>query len=1721
MPDPHRAQFGDTVFCISPARRGKSSYQPHFCGRRPDNDREVCTCRYTQSTGKRCLHLWAMATYQLCGSVASFEENASRVYAFIKRTGRSSSRKEKRPDVGADDDRSDFRKFWGHDFASASLPKLDKVDLNVRAQRTKSSAVSRPKALSVKDGGRSGNAEHGTPVRDTSPIRRRFQNLREDISRDSQEPSDAKAAVEDPRTWSHSLRGRPSAIKPLNPGRSNAPRSTVASRTIRNQSPDTTPLSVPDKSHASRPKKASKSIRTPSMRPAPVSVPLQSSPDPFRPSTNLPSSVGNDGLASPDSNAIDSRPKQKTDEDNLQPLADPSRLALPKPQRSSLTIVHRKPVERIIQQHQPIGVINTGVDCYALALLQVLLRLDNWSGALYTPRSPVFTSDPIVKLVKAFRDSLDGEQPASFPHLRQALFGRSMRYRMWHLTECSAADLVESAERQIDPDDLLAQINAHLDTASSDKGFSRSMQFTVISVVECSHCHDPHVVREECGARRSIFLRLGEDGGERSIEDLVADGLQVGELRDHECLATCEATSPGVASTFRAKSDSYLVNGPPVLHLNLNWPFFVRKAPKTRSMGLASDADTVEIDTRVGNGVHIPYRLSLVATFRPGPPPPISYTLRGIVCRIGRTASEGHYIAIVGSRHSWWVIDDDRVSHTSSPSDAAFEAGRYPVHVFYEIEANGDKRAGDNDKTASTKAALLRNKSCIEGDMPFSRSTAIPRPSNHSAPQLPADLYFGGKKALFGDPLTGSARQPPSPPSTPPRNRTEYRNSSSPHRVAKPADKDDNQPAEAKAPVARSPTATPLNIIKRFAPSRASISSVGSLLSFRVFPPQIPTSIPAKRSRSSSPEYIDLTGRSKGGAVWSRTGAEWSSPDPVSSKSRTVPVGQMGRIIELPSESEQASSMWFEPLSMPSPSSWTGPTSIPSPGMLSTQHSSMPSPPPSAIIDSELPLDPVLKSLRLSPPDIASIPQMQSSMPISSMPQHLMPPVAPSSQISMLVSTSTLAEFSSSQPPISAPIPPSSQMLSPPSEMFSTSPWTLTTSSMPPSILPSIESPSQGPMALPVLPPTGPGLPPRSSLPPFGPQPPPGPEVYTPIPLGPSAQPIHVASSNWADISASLPSGPVGPPPPAWPTLLNLIDTDVVASQKKSRRPISDSLMSRLFRGDAARPGRYPVQPASQPQALHNLAEKPAKTTPAPMQPPKAPSASLQAVEEVSTNGSTAKKASQSTTELDIVPSQNRATRLPSPAAVATAVAVAESLRLEVSHSASTGPGQSPSSTSRPLSIPVQEIGDSTTRSAPGSPFSFDQWLEEEPYNGFVDTHVAAQVESSATHAWAISQEVSATLEESDSAYIAKPIIPAGASASQTVSLAQGESEELSGLVSINVDDIGPVDPDPSTISKIDQQAISTSQTIPSSRDESSTVPDFPSTIQEALGHATPTVADAIDISSPAPHFANLQPHAGDAVVDLTSSASPEPPYRKAQIHFPDFPQVEPAPVLKFPFRHPAPGEHSVDFGGDAVQQALNRYSQVVWAGSATNLDLISMLAPSGRLVRPTFAPGFFATLIERLSSHQDINLGIRTRNTGVELSVESFRRMITRNEWWNTSIIDSICLSAVDKLKRSGSEWVARCRFVEFFLRWDSAGSAHRPALGNDSRSRRKPPWLALGMDQSWRGVITVAVINVEYQTHFATVAIFGPARLVIPFDGFGGDADNHLLSEVSAHMT
>ena len=523
VPIESRALFGTTIYCVLPRRRKTGSIsRPHYCGRSRIGSRETCTCGYLEQTGKRCVHLWAMMAFELCGPIMAFEENAAIIQDKLLTHRYSDSGREVQQimdgnDDVIDDDYADFEEYWGEHVsylenislfprdmaqehreddnsskqipeqnfnsnrASARLPfhdSLPSAEASVMAEREMQHAAAQ----------RTTSILQALPIRLSAPkSTAAVQAL--SIPPDVAPPDSTSTVQAHPIRRTEVVPNRTPAVQaPTIPqtAASPNPTCTVQAQPIRRTElvPNTVPsvrgVSFRQPAAASEGNRLtlSKPIRPPAApsHSTTTGVPSQSAhsvhdirADSRRPeiavlegpahAANLAISRENltqhpmwptkspaltqygadDSFGDPvraetspigrryhslraDANEVTVGEEQEV---ISQPL--PGRLPQTKPlnprrgrtrQPKKPTTIKAKSRKSLKDRRAPLGAVNTGIDCYALALFHLLFRQDSWLESLdQLLRSQGAKLDAVLRLMTKFRDGLTAKKAPTYPTL--------------------------------------------------------------------------------------------------------------------------------------------------------------------------------------------------------------------------------------------------------------------------------------------------------------------------------------------------------------------------------------------------------------------------------------------------------------------------------------------------------------------------------------------------------------------------------------------------------------------------------------------------------------------------------------------------------------------------------------------------------------------------------------------------------------------------------------------------------------------------------------------------------------------------------------------------------------------------------------------------------------------------------------------------------------------------------------------------------------------------------------------------------------------------------------------------------------------------------------------------------------------------------------------------------------------------------------------------------
>lgn len=285
---------------------------------------------------------------------------------------------------------------------------------------------------------------------------------------------------------------------------------------------------------------------------------------------------------------------------------------------------------------------------------------------------------------------------------------------------------MESASEQIDPVDLLAQMTEYLDRLIGFRAIEPRFEMEIVSALRCSSCGSLSRVPDECFHQSAIRIKPLAASPSATFEEMINSALQVGAERGMYCRA--EACGLG-AKLVRATAESFLATTPEILVVHIAWG----AATALPGSNSSEASQAIKIDRGTRAPLSIPQSLLLQSTNTPDASG-VPFVLRGIVCRVGDMSAQGHYVAIIGNKSSWWIANDHEVDWTADPSVAAFASGRYPILAFFEEKKTYLHNVEKGD-AALFAPAKLREHGTLNSDK--SEEPRLPLSAlNASAPRL-------------------------------------------------------------------------------------------------------------------------------------------------------------------------------------------------------------------------------------------------------------------------------------------------------------------------------------------------------------------------------------------------------------------------------------------------------------------------------------------------------------------------------------------------------------------------------------------------------------------------------------------------------------------------------------------------------------------------------------------------------------------------------------------------------------------------------------------------------------------------------------------------------------------------------------------------------------------------------------------------------------------------
>ena len=176
--------------------------------------------------------------------------------------------------------------------------------------------------------------------------------------------------------------------------------------------------------------------------------------------------------------------------------------------------------------------------------------------------------------------------------------------------------------------------------------------------------------------------------------------------------------------------------------------------------------------------------------------------------------------------------------------------------------------------------------------------------------------------------------------------------------------------------------------------------------------------------------------------------------------------------------------------------------------------------------------------------------------------------------------------------------------------------------------------------------------------------------------------------------------------------------------------------------------------------------------------------------------------------------------------------------------------------------------------------------------------------------------------------------------------------------------------------------------------------------------------------------------------------------------------------------------------------QVLARYSLVPWADASTRSIIDTIAQPKSVSAKLETAVKILDMSMLSNPSSQYLNIpGISAPLVHAHIQ----KYFHEPNAWWHTDVIDAVLEATEAQTNR-----MPRGHHALLHMNFDSRGA---PSHFVEDFTKGRSPWPCLPKD--WLSQTTTGVIPSRENTHFVAVAIFGPQKLVIVYDGREGSLD------------
>jgi hypothetical protein len=331
---------------------------------------------------------------------------------------------------------------------------------------------------------------------------------------------------------------------------------------------------------------------------------------------------------------------------------------------------------------KPGGIKNTGDDCYAASILQVLANQPEWTAAYDSAYSSIQTlsSSVLGHCVNDVMSSLSTRRTKSYPLLNKAF-----------------AEAIGQDAGQHDPAEVLRGLFAFLNTLIPDNAaegprspFPNVFGVSVMQQFTCQGCSQVSTVDQNGSPEYSeVILQASPGNRLLTVHQMIASTMS---LRDS--VGTRQCLNPECRQDVWGGLDVSLKTHGQLLAVEVASPPDI----ESRQGIFSRDFRSFDLKTDLIFGEDTWATLGSAGK--------IAWQLRGIICHQGSSPNSGHYTAMLLRGTNWWEADDSRVRRVKSILEC-FEGLQTPRLLVYQRKKQSSKEAFKAKRSRPTSESSM------------------------------------------------------------------------------------------------------------------------------------------------------------------------------------------------------------------------------------------------------------------------------------------------------------------------------------------------------------------------------------------------------------------------------------------------------------------------------------------------------------------------------------------------------------------------------------------------------------------------------------------------------------------------------------------------------------------------------------------------------------------------------------------------------------------------------------------------------------------------------------------------------------------------------------------------------------------------------------------------------------------------------------------------------